>query len=761
MHLLAPDNIEEDITSVNPWHVNENAFDPAKLSTQETVYTIGNGYFGTRGTFEEDYPDDTPATLLWGVFDRIPVGKEELANAPDWLPLKLFVNDERFRLDQGKILAYDRTMDMHNGLLSRTVRWESPGGVQLTVRCERFASLADEHVGAIRYSVTIDAQPGNAGQDLEVVLWATFNMAVGNYDLMHWESIDQGHNDDIIWLLSRTRHSAVQLAQTMSFTTRMQGFQKERYPSDVAPGMRLRGTLTTGETLTAEKVVVMYTSRDVPDPLPAALKHQRYIITGASPAPQTEKSTAGTQGTQVTPFATLLAQNEEAWQSFWRQSDVLIEGDEKAQQAMRFSIYQLRISTSSHDSRCSIAAKGLTGFGYRGHVFHDTEIFMLPFFIYIQPAIARTLLLYRFRLLPAARDNAAAHGYKGAQYPWESTLNGRETTPPAIFHPESGELIPVLNGEIEQHITASIAYAVWQYWRVTGDDAFMQEYGAEMLLNTAAFWVSRVQFNQASESYEINDVIGPDEWHEHVDNNVYTNYMAKWNIQTAIDTWFWLRESAPTKAEELGRQLDLNPENLDHWRDVSARICIPQDKHTGLFEQFEGFFRLEHLDQKKYADRTTSFQGLLGLRSVQQYQIIKQADVLMLLTLLDDRFDLETRRVNWNYYYPITDHDYGSSLTPALHTILACELGLTDLAYELFMKGALTDLENLRGNASEGIHEANCGAVWQAAIFGFAGLRLTDSGYSTNPSWPDGWTRLAFNFYHKGRPFRVDLRRSL
>jgi kojibiose phosphorylase len=758
---------------MNPWHVNANTFDPTNLSTQETVYTIGNGYFGTRGTFEEGYPGDNPATLLFGVFDSIPIGKEELANAPDWLPLKLFVNGERFRLDQGKILVYDRTLDMRNGLLSRTVRWESPGGLQLTVRSERFASLADEHVGAIRYSITIDDQPptpgGNDRQDLDVVLWATFNLAVGNYNLMHWESVDQGHNEEIIWLYSRTRHTQVQLVQTMSFTTQAHGFQKERFASDVAPGIRLRGTLATGETLTAEKLVVMYSSRDVPDPLHSALERHWHITAGGQPTPQTGKSTTGTKGMdtstsldmQVSPFVTLRVQNEEAWQSFWQQAGVLIEGDEKAQQAVRYNMYQLRISAASHDSRYSIAAKGLTGFGYSGHVFHDTEIFMLPFFIYTQPAIARNLLLYRYRLLPAARDKAAANGYKGALYPWESTMDGQEATPAVILQPETGELIPVLNGKLELHITASVAYAVWRYWQVTGDDTFMQEYGAEMLLNTAAFWVSRVQFNSARHSYEINDVIGPDEWHEHVNNNVYTNYMAKWNIQTAIDIWLWLCETAPTKAEELVQQLDLKTENLDHWRDVSVRICIPQDKHTGLFEQFDGFFQLEHLDQHKYAGRTTSYQGMLGVRPVQHYQIIKQADVLMLLTVLDDQFDPETKRVNWNYYYPITDHDYGSSLTPALHTILACELGLTDKAYELFLKGAFTDLENLRGNTSEGIHDACCGGVWQAVIFGFAGLRLTDNGYSTNPSLPAGWTRLAFNFYHKGKPFLVDLRRPL
>jgi trehalose/maltose hydrolase-like predicted phosphorylase len=757
---------------VNPWLAHENNFDPSKLSTQETVYTIGNGYFGTRGTFEEDYPGDNPATLLWGVFDSIPVGKEELANAPDWLPLKLFVNGERFRLDKGKLLAFERTLNMQNGVLTRRVSWESPAGLRLTVQSERFASLADEHVGAIRYSVTIDDQPPAPGwdsrQDVEVSLWASFNLAVGNYDLMHWESVDQGHDDDLIWLLTQTRHSGIQLAQTMSFSTEQPGFQHDRFSSDVAPAIRLRGMLATGATLTAEKLVEMYTTRDAPDPLHTALEHHQQMISSSRPTSQTSTPFADRQmadispspNSQVSPYATLLAQNEEAWQDFWQQTDVIIEDDEKAQQAIRYNIYQLRISTSSHDSRYSIAAKGLTGFGYRGHVFHDTEIFMLPFFTYTLPDIARNLLLYRYRLLPAARTKAAMNGYQGAQYPWESTMDGGEATPEAILHPESRELIPVLNGALELHITASVAFAVWHYWDITGDDTFMRDYGAEILLDTAAFWVSRAQYNSSHNVYEINNVIGPDEWHDHVNNNVYTNYMAKWNIQTAIDILSWLREIAPDKAQELLHQLDLNTKKLDHWHDVTARMCILQDKSTGLFEQFEGFFKLEHLDQNKFKGRTTSYQGLLGIDPVQRYQIIKQADVLMLLTVLDEEFDLQTKRVNWDYYYPITDHDYGSSLTPALHTILACELGLIDYAYNQFMKGALTDLENLRGNASEGIHDACCGAVWQAAILGFAGLRVTEESYITNPSWPAGWTRLAFNFYHKGKPVHVDLHRS-
>jgi trehalose/maltose hydrolase-like predicted phosphorylase len=751
---------------VNPWNIDENTFDPKKLHSHETVYTIGNGYFGTRGTFEEDFPRATPGTLLWGVFDKISVGKEELANVPDWLIIKLFVNGERFRLDRGKILDYQRTLDIQHGMLRRTVRWESPAGVRIRVTSERFASLADEHVGAIRYSVTAEEQPTTGG-NIDVFLWAAFNMAVGNYDLMHWEPGEQVRNDKRIWWQTKTRHSYVQLVQTMSFTTQAWNFNKELIRSDIAPSIRLYGSLAAGETVTAEKIVVMYTSRDVVDPVKTALAHHHEImeISEAESVPdkQYELLIEGTVQARpckhVDAFETLLVEHKKAWERFWEISDIIIEGDGKAQQAIRYNSYQLRISVSSHDSRYSMAAKGLTGFGYRGHVFHDTEIFMLPYFTYVHPDIARNLLMYRYRLLPGARAKAKQNGYEGAQYPWESTLDGGETTPDAIVHPESGELIPVLNGRLELHITASIAHAVWQYWQITGDDEFMLKYGAEILLSTAEFWGSRVEWHPEREDYEITDVIGPDEWHEHVNNNAFTNYMARWNIQIALDALQWLQSADPNKAQELTQQLDLNEKRLAHWRDVIARMRIPQDKQTGLIEQFDGFFQLEPLDQEKYKGRTTSYQGLLGVEQVKRYRIVKQADVLMLLTVLDQQFDLKTKKVNWDYYFPITDHDYGSSLTPALHVILACELGLTETAYDMFMKGALVDLEDLRGNTDEGIHDACCGAVWQAAVLGIAGLCPTDDNFTTTPSWPDDWTRLAFNSFHKGKQFSIDLHR--
>jgi len=749
---------------VNLWQVNEDIFDPQKLHAQETVYTIGNGYLGTRGAFEEGYPEAGAATLLFGVFDDInPVGKEELANTPDWLIITLFVNGERFRMDQGRILAYQRSLDIYAGVLTRTVRWESPGGAQINISIERFASLADEHVAAIRYSVTAEGSSAATKQDnLDVVLSATINTAVANNDAMHWETLNQGKDNILLWLHSQTRHSAVQLVQTMSFTTSTAGFHAEMIDFDIAPSIHLSGKLAPGDTVTAEKLVVMYTSRDGERPLQTAIQHHQELLDSSSKIRQ--------QHTEVTKqyryqkakqaYNTLLTKHREAWQAYWQDSDVLIEGDDKAQLAIRYNIYQLRISTSTHDNRYSIAAKGLTGFGYLGHVFHDTEIFMLPYFTYVHPEIARTLLLYRYHLLPGARTKAASNGYEGAQYPWESTLDGSEATPMLYVHPESGELMAVLNGNIELHITASIALATWQYWNITGDDDFMQAYGAEMLLSTATFWASRAENFPERGDYEINNVVGPDEWHDHINNNAYTNYMASWTIQTALDILNWLRTVAPNKASELEQQLDLTTERLNRWRDIHARLRIPQDKQTGVFEEFDGFFQLEPLDQAKYEGRTKSYQGILGSEKVQHYQIVKQADVLMLLTLMRHKFDLQTKRANWDYYYPITDHDYGSSLTPAFHVILACELGLTNTAYKLFMQGALIDLENLRGNTPEGIHNACSGAVWQAAVLGFAGMHLTEDRYTTHPTWPDGWTRLAFTVKHKGEPIQIDLRRE-
>jgi kojibiose phosphorylase len=466
----------------------------------------------------------------------------------------------------------------------------------------------------------------------------------------------------------------------------------------------------------------------------------------------------------ATGASNLLRAHRQRWADLWRDCDIRIEGDDVAQQAVRYNLFQLLIAAPHHSDRVSIPAKTLSGFGYRGHVFWDTDIFIVPFFTFTRPELARNLLLYRYHTLAGAREKAREGGYEGAMFAWESAGTGQETTP-RWGTTASGELVRIWCGDIEHHISADIAYAVVQYWQVTGDDDFMRDYGAEILLDTAVFWGSRAEYNPEEERYEINDVIGPDEYHEHVNNNIFTNRMVRWHLDTAREVLAWLRERYPAKAKDLAGRLDLSEARLAHWEDVSRRITILYDRTTGLMEQFDGFFNLEELDWQALEPRTRSVPDLIGLGRIQHVQAIKQADVLMLIHLLSqipfkgrNEYDDQTLRVNWDYYEPRTDHTYGSSLGPAIHAILACELGYPDKAYEHFMRAALVDLKDLRKNTRDGIHAASAGGVWQAVVMGFAGMRLGPDGPAFKPRLPEGWRRLRFTLRYRGRPVAADLR---
>ena len=657
----------------------------------------------------------------------------ELANAPDWLPFELLVQGERFGMDRGELLDYRRTLDLRRGLLRREVCWRSPAGHTVDIRIERFASLAAPHVLAIRYQVT----PLDFDGSLE--FRASINGRVDNDGYVHWDWVDQVDEYGLVWLHSRTRRSGMELGQAALLTVSGSDKVTERVMDcQNCPTMVAVCQAEQGRTITAEKLVTIYSSREREDVCQAAVDKLDALL----------DSHLG--------YEELLVAHEAAWAEMWAASDVIIEGDDTAQRAVRYNLFQLLIAAPRDDDRVSIPGRTLSGFGYRGHVFWDTDIFMLSLFTFTQPQLARNLLLYRYHTLPAARRKARANGYEGAQYAWESALTGDETTPRWVPGPD-GELVRIWTGDIQLHISADVAYAVWRYWQVTDDDEFMHDYGAEIILDTAVFWGSRAEYNVQRDRYEINDVIGPDENHEHVNNNVFTNRMAQWHLETALETLAWLRREHPDRAVELEEQLDLSPERLAHWADIIGCLRILHDPETGLMQQFEGFFGLEDIDWRVLEPRSQSVQSLLGIKRTNQVQALKQPDVLMLLYLLGDRYDLETKRVNWDYYEPRTDHTHGSSLGPAIHAILACELDMPEVAYKHFMRAALSDLEDARGNAADGIHGASAGGVWQALVFGFAGLRLTADGYTLNPKLPASWRRLAFSFRRHGLEVRVDL----
>ncbi len=719
------------------WTVVEDSFDPETLYHRETVFTIGNGYLSTRGAFEEGHPGDRRATFIHGVFDSTPIAFTELANAPDWLPLTVLLNGERFSLTSGTLETFKQTLDLRSGVLTRTVRWRSPSGQAATLTFERFASLADPHTLFLRCQVTPEfegtlefraALNGNTDNDIDG----------GAYWLAHWRWAGQGVRDGAFYLLNRTRHSKIELASA----TRLEGaagacLAQEMWDVENTPTRVLKMAARPGQPVIVDKFVAVFTSRDV--------DAERVV----------DAAVERVQG--IATWSAALDANAQAWREEWERTNVVIEGDDEAQLAMRFNLFQMLIAAPRHDDRVNIGAKTLSGFGYRGHSFWDTEIFMLPLFTYTAPHIAKNLLNYRYHNLPAARRKAQANGYEGAQFPWESADTGDEVTPTWLPHfADRTRLVRIWTGDIEIHISADIAYAAHQYWQVTGDDEWFIDKGAELILDTARFWAARAEWNADARRYEYNDVIGPDEYHEHVDNNAFTNRMAQWNLQAALDTLEWLKTHAPKKAVALINQLSLTTQTLSRWRDVIEKMYVPMQP-SGLIEQFEGYFKRTDVDLAALEPRTKSIQEVFGIEGTNETQAIKQSDALMLLYLLRDQYSDAVVRVNYDYYTPRTDHTYGSSLGPSIQAIMACEVSQPDDAYQHFIRAVHADLRDVRGNAGDGIHAASAAGTWQAVVFGFAGLHVTPEGWTTRPRLPKHWQRLAFKFFHRGKLQEVNI----
>ncbi len=719
------------------WNVIETEFSSSKLHAKETLFTIGNGYLATRGTFEEGYPGANATTFIHGVYDDVPVVYTELVNCPDWLSLQITIAGEVFSMAEGEVLEYTRQLDLHWGILSRYVLWRSRAGHTVKFHFERLASMADEHLLVLRAQVT----PIDFTGVIEVN--GGLSAQVDNQGVKHWELLNAGGANNSAWLQLRCLKSKIELGIATKLTCSADTEVSANLQAEGNPSLHAKFIAQQGQTITLEKIVTVFTSRQVSQPAQTAKQHLA-----------------------LKSYTTLIAAHGAVWDELWRDCDVVIEGDFTAQLAVRYNLFQLLIASPRHDERVSIPAKTLSGYAYRGHVFWDTEIFIVPFLTFTQPHVAKNLLSYRYHNLDGARRKAAEAGYEGAMYPWESASTGDEVTPRWVTGPD-GEPVRIWCGDIELHITTDVAYGVWQYWQATDDSEWMQQQGAEIILDTAVFWGSRVEWNQVRNCYEIRDVIGPDENHEHVDNNAFTNRMVQWHIETAVAVLNWLQVNYPSKATELELKLNLSPQRLERWQHIAQHLLVLHNPQTGLIEQCDGFFDLIDVDLSEYEGRTASMQALLGIEPTNQRQILKQPDVLMLLYLLRqlplktplaNREDRALLQTNWDYYSKRTDHTYGSSLGPAIHAILACDLDRSAEAYEHFMRAALVDLEDVRGNAHEGIHAASTGGTWQAVVFGFAGVRLTQTGpIIDTPHLPPGWTRLNFKLHWHGQCFEFDL----
>jgi len=723
------------VSADHGWVMTEDGFDGWRERDVEALLTIGNGYLGSRGAVEEGAGGSRPGTFIAGVYDA-PPGDEAtptLYVAPDWLKVRVSVEGEPLALDHGAILEHRRALDLRRGVLRREWRQRDAEGRITRVTTLRFASLADRHLLFHRIEVMAEDYSGLVSVEVRL------DGAVAR----HPPSIAAGASDAGASVQGETLALATTVTSGVSIAfaehDALRGSDDkvaaERTASEDGDGVGVtwQWKATQGEVYTLERTVVVYTSRDVVDPAEAAAKHLR------------EVKSRDAEG--------LLAAQAEAWAQRWETADIEVEGDEEAQRALRFGAYHLIIAGNPDDERVSIGARTLSGRAYRGHVFWDTDIFMLPFFVFTHPPTARALLMYRYHTLPQARREAEQNGYRGALYAWESAVTGVETTPRKATLP-SGETIPILTGQYEDHISADVAYAVRQYWQATGDDDYFTQAGAEILLECARFWASRAVAN-AGNRYHIRGVMGPDEYHEVVDDNAYTNGMARWTLERGVETLDWLSREAPERLAEVAERMKLAPQEAEEWRRIAAGLVTGFDPATRLFEQFDGYFALEQVDITRHEGRLVALDVLLGGEAIRGSQVIKQADVLMLLHLLADEFDRETLEANFRYYEPRTGH--GSSLSPAIHGLLAARLGETALAKHYFGESIRIDLGDHTGSAAGGIHGATHGGLWQAVVFGVAGMRVREGGLSFDPHLLPGWRRLRFSVVWRGRRLRLSL----
>lgn len=721
------------------WRLVEEGFDLAREHEVESLFTISNGYLGVRGSLAEGSAFSAPAAFIAGIFGRRPEpgAVPERVAAPDAMRLRITVEGEELRLDHGHALEHRRVLDLRRGILWREWRHQTPAGRITRIRELRLASLVDRRL----LLQAVELIPENHGGRIEVEARIEPPAPAPPLasPLPELSPIRPAPDDAPDPAPPRLALRAEGTGAAVAFAVR--GELRTADAPDLAPEIEtLPGRVSERWAFTARlgaryrltRVVAVRTSRDTDAPADEAAAH----------VARTAPANAGR----------IVRAHVDAWRERWRAADVEVDGDEAAQHALRFACHHLIGAANPEDEGVSIGARLLTGGVYKGHVFWDVEIYMLPFYVHTHPPSAHALLMYRYHTLPAAREKAKALGWRGALYAWESADTGEEATPPAVLAPD-GVVVPIRNGEQEDHVSSAVAYAVWWYWRATGDVGFFLDAGAEILLETARFWASRGEWGEDGR-YHIRHVIGPDEYHEDVDDSAYTNVMAQWNLERGVEAVRLLRERWPARWRELERRLGVEPEELRAWRDIAAAMYTGFDPRTGLFEQFRGYHALEEVDPAEYASGAGPADILLGRERTRRSKVIKQADVVLLLYLLWDRFRPEVREANFRYYEPRCAH--GSSLSPSIHALVAARLGDMPLARRYFRQAAEIDLANNMGNAAGGVHAAALGGLWQAAVFGFAGLRCTRAGPTLDPRLPPGWRALRFPIQWRGRSYRLD-----
>ena len=711
------------------WQIIEHGWDPELQNENETKFALGNGYIGSRGILEENPPYCRPGTFFAGIYEGTRALVPELVNAPNPIDLRISVDGEKLGVVAMDIVSHKRILDMYRGTLFRDTIYLNARKKRFYYQSMRFLSMHDKHIAVMQVYIT------PLDESATFTITNAIDTSIMNMGLVtegkkkHVTIVESGKSGEINFVCTKTIEKGIFLFYASQVIVKK---GKKIY---TPPNWTFKLNLKKREA-----VCITY-----------------FFSLHASNSGNVEKIKKNATNSVVRSVKKglnqLFSEHSREWEKKWREANIEINGDPYIERAIRFNIYHLLIAASEHCEDVSIGAKALTGEGYRGHVFWDTELFCLPFFIYINPSVAKNLLLYRYHRLDAARKIARERGYKGAIFPWESADTGYETTP-SWYKDGRGKIQRVLTMEQECHITADISYSVFHYYSATNDIDFLLNYGLEIILETARFWESRVELNKRKKRYEINNVIGPDEFHEGVNNNAFTNILVQWNIKIAAQLLKVLKRKYPIEIKKLMKEIHIKPSDLENWRQIASKLHIPFSKKTKIIEQFEGFLKrkkfplteLNHHSIPVYPD---------NIRNIGSTQYIKQADVVMILYLLSDIFSLETKRKNYLFYENRTLHK--SSLSASIHALMGAEVGEEHKAYHYFDIASHADLKNVYCNTEDGIHAASLGGVWQALIHGFAGMRIRRDILSFSPQLPSGWERIKFSFKFKGYKILADI----
>lgn len=720
------------------WKIIEtNGLSPQDIDRRGNKLLIGNGYIGYRGTLEEFNKDQKTATIVSGLYDKVGGKWREPVNLPNGCFVQILYKDEVLHALMSTVVEHVQSLDLQNAIHERRTVFETADRIRITVQARRFASLARHHMICMEYSI-------HADQACEVDICAGIDGDVWDLNGPHLRNVHAVEQGDVISVCATTHENAVRVAvsETIVCTEAGQVLNEERCADDLQI-VRKFTKVNLQKGFTFYKFLSHWTGLESKNPL--------------------DDSRVMCQQAAEIGFDGLLGEHVKLWSERWADCDIQIEGDAPAQEALRFSMYHLLSIVPTHTSTASIPARGMSGQMYKGAIFWDTEIFMLPFFTHVFPSVARNLLLYRYHTLNGARRKAREYGYRGAFYAWESQDTGDDVC--TLFNVTdvfTNRPMRTYFRDKQVHISADIAYAFWKYFTSTGDISIWPDGGAEVVFECARFFLSYTYFNLDKQRYEILDVTGPDEYHERVHNNAFTNRLVVHTFEICLRVAAQLQEHFPEKFFELMSALDF-ARDLNLISAMAQNLYQPDsDSAGGVIPQFDGYLSLEDVSLETLLERKLHPHEYLGGGNglATTTQIIKQADVVLTLCLFDERYSFETKSINWEYYESRTEH--GSSLSACSYSLVAAQIGKVDWAYKYFMKTATIDLT---GGGKEyvgtlyigGTHPAGNGGAWMSAVFGLCGIHISENGISVNPHLPAHWTEVKLSLSFRGQRLRFTL----